>query len=328
MIWWILGLILFVLILWVTLRPIPVNGLVSHPKPVTSYEAAVMQVKAIQEEDNHDLARDVCITKLFDHGLQTDDVIVLLHGFTNCPEQFNELGKRYFEAGFNVFIPRLPYHGLTDRLTTELAKLRAEDLITFGDKVINIARGLGKKVTVLGISGGGNLAAWLAQNRTDLDFAFPIAAFFELTSIPSRLTKFFVRLGLIVPNFFMWWDPRTKAENPHSIYYAYPRYPIRAMVEIFRLAAAIESQAEKFPPAAKTIVMVINDAEPSVSNPELVNLVKTWQNHRKGNLNEYHFEKSINLPHDFITPGTSGLSVEDIYPCLIKMVKEFHTDQQ
>lgn len=327
MIWWILVLILLGLILWVVLGTVPISGLVSHPNPVTSYDDAIAKVKMMQEEDNQDLARDVCITKLFDHGIQTEHVIVLLHGFTNCPEQFNKLGKQYFEAGYNVFIPRMPYHGLSDRLTNELAKLRAEDLTIFGDKVIDIACGLGKRITVMGISGGGNVAAWLAQNRADLDFAFPIAAFFGLNSIPVWLTHFFVRLGLVTPNFFMWWDPRTKAENPHSIYYAYPRYPIRAMVEIFRLATAINAQANKIPPAAKNIVMVINDAEPSVSNAELSKLVETWQTHRTAKLSEYHFEKSIKLPHDFITPNPFALSIEENYPRLIKLVNDTHADQ-
>ncbi len=327
MIGWIIGIILLILILWVVLRPIPISGLVTHPNPVTSYDEALAKVKAMQEEDNHDFALDVCITKLFDHGIQTEHVIVLLHGFTNCPEQFNELGKQYFESGYNVFIPRMPYHGLSDRLTNELAKLRAEDLTNFGDKVMDISHGLGKKVTVMGISGGGNIAAWLAQNRTDVNFVFPIAAFFGLNSIPAWLTRFFVRLGLITPNFFMWWDPRTKADNPHSIYYAYPRYPVRAMMEIFRMAIAIKAQADKLPPAAKSIVMVINDAEPSVSNAELVNLVETWQKHRKANLSEYHFEKSIQLPHDFITPNASISFSETSYPRLIKVVKDIHAGQ-
>jgi hypothetical protein len=125
----------------------------------------------------------------------------------------------------------------------------------------------------------------------------------------------------------MWWDPRTKAENPHSIYYAYPRYPVRAMMEIFRLATAINAQANKIPPAAKNIVMVINDAEPSVSNAELSKLVKTWQTYHTANLSEYHFEKSIKLPHDFITPSPFASSVEESYPRLIKLVNDTHADQ-
>ena len=184
MFWWILVIVILLLITWILFRPIPIHELKSHPKPIASYEEALARVKSMQEEDSNDLARDVCITKLYDHGDSTEHVIILIHGFTNCPEQFNELGKQYYEAGYNVFIPRMPHHGLSDRLTEELVNLTAENLAVFGDHVIDIAHGLGKKITVMGISGSGTLVAWLAQNRADIDFALAIAPLFGLAFVP------------------------------------------------------------------------------------------------------------------------------------------------
>jgi hypothetical protein len=327
MIWWIVGLALLSLILWVLFRPIAVTELESRPEPVASYEEAVDCVKVMQEEDNKVFARDVCVTKLYDHGMQTEHVIVLLHGFTNCPEQFNELGKQYYEAGNNVFIPRTPYHGLSDRLTDALVNLTAEGLADFGDEIVDIAHGLGKKITVMGISGSGTLVAWLAQNRSDLDFAFAIAPLLGLAFIPASFTKLFERIALLLPNFFLWWDPRTRADNPYSIYYAYPRYPWRALAEIMRLAMITRVQAEKFPPAGRNITMIINDAEPAVSNAEIFKLLKLWQKHGKGKLREYHFEKDMKLPHDIITPGTPGVPVGDIHPRLIGAIRDVHSNQ-
>jgi carboxylesterase len=310
----------------------------SHPKPVTKFEDAIAQIKVLQENDNQELAQNVCITKLYDHGKQTDHVIVLIHGFTNCPEQFNELGRQYYEAGYNVFIPRMPYHGLTDRLTNELVNLTAENLAAFGDKVIDVAHGFGKKLTVIGISGSGTLVAWLAQNRADIDFAFAIAPLFGLAFVPPSFTKVFERIALRLPNFFLWWDPRTRADNPYSIYYAYPRYPTRALVEIIRLGMITRSQAEKSSPAAKNITLILNDAEPAVSNAETLKLYELWQKHKrstprsgsvdgKGNLSKVHFEKDLKLPHDIITPGTPGAPVEITHPRLISAVRDIHGHQ-
>lgn len=327
MIWWIVCLALLGLILGIVFRPLPAIGLESRPKPAATYAEALARIKALQEEDNLDLTLDVCITKLYDHGMQTENVIVLLHGFTNCPEQFNQLGKQYFEAGFNVFIPRLPYHGLPDRLTEELAHLTAEKLSAFGDRVIDIARGLGKKITIMGISGGGTLTAWLAQNRADVDYAFPIAAFLGMAVIPPSLTKPLTRLGLVIPNVFMWWDPTTKAENPYSIYYSYPRYPSRALMELLRLAIATGRQAEKSAPAAKNIVMIINDSEPSVSNAEIIALLNKWMKHGKGSLSKYHFGKDMDLPHDIITIGTRDFPAHEVYARLVNNTRDTHANQ-
>ena len=296
----------------------------SQPHPVSSYEEAIARVKAVQEKDNQDLTRDVCITKLYDHGRQTDHVVILIHGFTNCPEQFGDIGKLHFEAGHNVLVPRMPYHGHSDRLTDALTHLTAEDLAVFGDQVIDIAHGLGKKITVMGVSGSGTLVAWLAQNRADIDFAFAIAPLFGLAFVPSAFTRLFERIALRLPNFFIWWDPRTKADNPYSIYYAYPRYPTLALVEFLRLAMITRAQAEKSPPKTGTITMIINDAEPAVSNAEITKFIKLWRKHGNVNIREVHFEKEMKLPHDIITPGTPGVPIGEIQPRLVNAVKEIH----
>jgi alpha-beta hydrolase superfamily lysophospholipase len=325
MIWLIFALGILIAVSWVIFRPIAMEELESHPKPIVSFDEAVASVKAMQEIDNQDITRDVCITKLYDHGFQTEHVIILIHGFTNCPEQFNELGKQHFEAGNNVFLPRMPYHGLSDRLTDALVDFTAEKLAAFGDEVVGIAHGLGKKITVMGISGSGTLVAWLAQNRADIDFAFAIAPTFGLAFVPPVFTRLFERIALLLPNFYMWWDPRTKANNPYSIYYAYPRYPVRALVEIIRMAMITRAQAEKSPPKAGSITMIINDAEPAVSNAEILKFIKLWQNHPKVNVSEVHFEKEMKLPHDIITPGTPGVPIGDIHPRLINAVRDLHS---
>src|ERR1051325_10358320 len=108
MIWWILAFPFVSLILWMVFRSLSISQLASHSQPVTNFGEAIAQIKALQEKDNQDLVRDLCISKLYDHGNSTEHVILLIHGFTNCPEQFNELGKQYYQAGYNVFIPRMP----------------------------------------------------------------------------------------------------------------------------------------------------------------------------------------------------------------------------
>jgi hypothetical protein len=122
----------------------------------------------------------------------------------------------------------------------------------------------------------------------------------------------------------MWWDPRTRADNPYSVYYAYPGYPTRALAEFLRLAMFTRAQAETSPPRAGRITMILNDAEPAVSNAEALKLFRLWQEHSKRNLSELHFEKEMKLPHDIITPGTPGVPIEDINPRLINAVRDVH----
>jgi hypothetical protein len=44
------------------------------------------------------------------------------------PSIQKELGTQFYDRGYNVLVASLPYNGLADRLTTEQAKVRADDL--------------------------------------------------------------------------------------------------------------------------------------------------------------------------------------------------------
>jgi hypothetical protein len=70
--------------------------------------------------------------------------------------------------------------------------------------------------------------------------------------------------------------------------------------------------------------MILNDAEPAVSNVEALKLFRRWQKYGKDNLSVVHFEKAMKLPHDIITPGTPGVPFEEINPRLINTVRDVH----
>ena len=90
---------------------------------------------------------------------------LLLHGLSNCPRQYIRFAPLLFARGANVLVPRLPLHGGVDLSGRALAALTSEELCRFGDAVVDVACGLGERITVLGLSGGGVLAAWIAQVR-------------------------------------------------------------------------------------------------------------------------------------------------------------------
>jgi pimeloyl-ACP methyl ester carboxylesterase len=293
----------------------------SKANPVTSFEEALRRIADERRQDETGDVRQICLPRLLEHGAPTDWAAVLLHGLTNCPEQFQEFGRRLFELGFNVYIPRQPYHGLADRAGNNLAPLTAAGLAAFGEQALDIGHGLGRQVLVTGLSGGGTIAAWLAQNRPDLDLAMPMAAMLGLSFVPSPLTRPFAWLFNHIPDFYMWWDPRTKANNPYAVDYSYPGYSVHAMSELLKLGVLVRKQAHTAPPAAKKIVMVLNDNEPGVNNRELYKVLADWEEHQNQTvLSTYHFERELKLPHDIITPGTPGVDIEIVYERLMTLI--------
>jgi alpha-beta hydrolase superfamily lysophospholipase len=324
MLWLLLVLLALLILLGWLFRPIPTDALVSHPQPAADYQEALDRLQAWSESERAGAPLlDVCRSKVMAHGQATEHAIVFFHGYTNCPEQFAQLGQRFYALGYNVFIPCMPCHGYQDQLTKAIINLTAEDLVAYGDQAVDVARGLGRQVTVMGISGGGALAAWLVQNRADVDYAVPLAASIWVNVLPVWLSAPVIRI-FMASKRMIWWDPRTKQESPFSAYYAYPKYALRSLGHMLRLGTAVREQARLAAPAGGSVLMMINDADPGVSNVELNRLAETWSRHEGARVQTYHFERSRKMPHDIITPGTPGVPTGEVYDRIVIQITDLH----
>ena len=79
----------------------------------------------------------------------------------------------------------------------------------------------------------------------------------------------------MLPNFYLWWDPTTKNENPSSSPWQYNRYPIHALMANLELGFVAARGAETAVPEALAITMISNDNDRSVNNQVTADLVKT-----------------------------------------------------
>jgi carboxylesterase len=293
------------------------SSLVSIPNPTTGYEDALRRIDALRAEEGTDF-NPVCRLKFMDHGMKAERVIVFIHGYTNCPEQFRQLGEMFFERGYNVLITPLPYMGLADRMNDEQERLTAEQLAAYTDGVIDIAQGLGEHVSLAGLSAGGIIAAWAAQKRSDLDLAVTIAPSFGYTFIPDPLTVPVMNLFRLLPNSYQWWDPFKKMATTPD--YGYPRYSTRALAEILRLASVVQSEACQEAPAASAILVITNDGDISVVNALTEKVVQCWRQQGFQAVSTYQFDASLKLEHDLIDPSQEKQRIDIVYPQLVELI--------
>jgi esterase/lipase len=259
----------------------------------------------------------VCHLQFMSHEKEMDRAIVLVHGYTNCPQQFHELGKRFYELGYNVLIAPLSHHGLVDRMTEAHGQLSAEKLVAYADDMVDIAQGLGKEVIMMGFSAGGTTTAWAAQTRNDIDLAVIISPVFGFKQIPAALTAAAMNISSFLPDSFQWWDPRQQTDSPPA--YAYPRYSIHSLAQTLRLGFTIQLASNRIPPLAKRIKVVLNANDNAVNNVLTMDVVKNWQSHDT-KLKTYEFTENLKLGHDLIDPNQPDAQIEIVYPRLIALV--------
>lgn len=293
------------------------NNLSSQPRPVGSYAEALTRIETLQAKDPPDI-RSVCRPQLMTHGMKVEKAIIFLHGYTNCPEQFRGLGEIFYNLGYNVLIPCFPHHGLQDRLTAHQARLTAEELVAVADEVVDIAHGLGSHITLVGLSCGGVMTGWAAQHRADLDEAVLISPAFGLHVIPAPLTSWAMRLAMLLPNFFRWWDPKLQAELGPE--HSYPWFSTRGLANVLRLGQAVLATARYSKPAARSILVVTNANDVAVSNHAAAELVSHWRKQGAEQLHTYEFAAELNLGHDLIDPGQADQRTDIVYPKLVELI--------
>ncbi|MBV8149073.1 MAG: alpha/beta fold hydrolase [Candidatus Eremiobacteraeota bacterium] len=290
--------------------PLPAIA-IAHEPP--SFAAAVAALRSIIADDkaNPAVSRNG-LPRLYTHGKATEHAVVLFHGFTNCPQQFDELARNYYRRGCNVIVPRIPAHGLKDRLTYALADVTAEQFQTFAAQSFWLTSGLGKRVSAVGLSLGGTLALWLAQTQP-IDLAVPIAPFLVPLPFSEKAGSALARLLYAMPNFYWWWDPRIKEKSLPR--YAYPGFPTHALAQMVFLGDAIFAAAGKEKPRAHDCILVTNPNDNAVTNAASYDLLATWN--RWGVNYRQVLLTGLGPPrHDVIDPVTYPQGRTLVYPKL------------
>jgi len=260
----------------------------------------------------------LCHTRLYTHGARTHDALVLLHGFTNCPQQFDALGRRFYDQGWNVLIPRYPRHGYSDRLTTSIAELRSDQLLAVANRAADAGAGLGERLTVAGLSLGGILTGHVAQVRDGLERAVLIAPMFGLKPIPGPVLSAMSRMAYVLPNFYMWWNPELKDRLGPT--YGYPRFATHAYAALFRTGMRVRRDARANAPKTRDITVITNAAEPRLDNRFTYRLVEAWRKHG-AQVKTFEFPASDALPHDLIDPGNANQNTGLSYPVITKAIE-------
>jgi esterase/lipase len=288
------------------------------PRPPT-YEEAAGMIGELLQNDRPDV-QAVCRHRALLHGRKTPRVYVLMHGLANCPRQFLEIGETLHAQGSNVLVPRLPYHGLENRMTAEYKRLNLERLAGWTGHVLEIAHGLGGEVVVVGLSVNGTTAAWIAQERADIERVVIVAPFLAPAGTPAWLDPLLANVMYRLPNRFVWWD-RQKRENLPGPKHAYPRFPTRVVGSFMQLGQVVIRLAAEAPPKCKSIAFLLSEADEGISLPVALKLAGRWEQWPGIHVETKIFPADLAVPHDMIDVFQPNARTEVVYPALLELLK-------
>ena len=296
------------------LVPVSTDSFAPKPEPASSYTESLQRFDEMQAEERG-ITNELTRSKLLTHGDKTDRAYVLVHGTTNSPHQFQELGEILHDRGHNVLILRMPYHGLESLYVGELKRLKAGDLGEYANRAMDIAAGLGEEVDVIGLSGGGAVAAWMAQNRPDVDRAVILAPFFGINGMPSFVDTFLMNLFARLPNVDFY-NPGEPGRD-----WGYRSEASRGVAEFMRFGKGIFRQAQASGPAARDVFLVTTASDDTADNRYAEELAEIWRT-SGANVTDYQFDASLGIPHNSIDLTTDPDKKAIVYAKILELLGE------
>ncbi len=304
--------LLFGSIIALAVVPVSTNAVdKTVPRPVATYVDAIARYQLIVAAETTKVAppgRSILLA----HPGRTGRAIILIHGLTNTPRQFRDLGDILYACGANVYIPRLPKHGYRNLKVSALRSLSPQMLRAFADSAVDLTAALGDTVIVVGLSAGGTVAAWMAQYRHEVDRALIIAPAFAISRIPSFLRTPSVNLFSRLPNI-------TIPQQADTARYVYRGVSTRGLAETLRFGKGVSREAEHYKAAAPYITLVMNDNDHTVAGSDIEHMAKRWREYGT-TVTEFRFGKEFRLPHDVIDVLEPAGNTRLVYPVLLDLI--------
>ncbi len=309
----VVGLVLLAVLL-VVLVPVSTAGLRSRPNPARDYADAVARFET-QAAAEAPVCNPAIGSLLLTHGGPTRRVYVFVHGTTNSPRQFEELGRLLHARGHNVTIPLMPRHGRRSMRLAELRGLRAEELRDYADAAVDLAAGLGEEVVAIGISGGAAIVGWMGQNRPEMHTVLLLAPFLGVRRVSAAVSTAMMNVYSRMPSFNLE-DPLEPRRD-----WVYRGQTTRALAETLRLGRALLRQAAAAPPVGRRLILLTTARETQVANGATYRLTALWRAHG-ANVIADEFAPELEIPHNAIDPAADPAKKAIVYARMLELLGE------
>ena len=275
----------------------------AQPRTLSFAEAVTAGKQAVSGDTSDPQVLPDCRSKLLTHGRKTAKAVLMLHGYTSCPSDYGELAQLFYERGYNVYVPRESHHGLRDVQAS--SKVSSSGLIDYADGAMNVVAGLGDEVGVIGISGGGVLATWLAEYRSDtVTHLLALSPFYQPGS--SQAPSFVIKpLIVLFGNRLL--PDRKVGDRDHD-------FTLAGLAQYLRIVRNYRDTPTN--PKLRSVSVVFSAADSFIDHKLAASLPAKIGQSNGLTVTTREFPAELALPHNILAPanlGTRAQEIENLY---------------
>jgi carboxylesterase len=165
---------------------------------------------------------------------------LLIHGFSANPEEMQFLAGYLHERGYTVLNLRLAGHGTHP---ADLKRTRWTDWLLSVEDGLNLLRGLSRQTVLIGQSMGGMIALAAAVQFPVTGVVALSTPYFGFPMVEVLAARLMGALGMTARKDVK--EHPELGQRREVDYPAYPRYPVRIIVELARLNRAMRDSLQK-----------------------------------------------------------------------------------
>jgi pimeloyl-ACP methyl ester carboxylesterase len=277
------------------------------PQRLTFEQAVFVGQAAVKHDEADEKVRPECRTRMLAHPAKTAKSVLLLHGYTSCPKDFARLAQLFYDRGYNVYVPREVHHGLVDAgRPPATSQVDSKELVGYADGAMDVVSALGDEAGVVGISGGGVLATWLAEYRTgDVAHLLALSPFYQPDS--SQAPGFLIHPAIVLYGR-RWVSDRTVGGTS---------FTFSGLAQYLRIVHNYRDRPVNR--SLRSVAVAISDADPYIDRGTARDVPADLARANGLTLRTQVFPASQGLGHNIVDPaalGTRGDEIDALYVSL------------
>ena len=216
--------------------------------------------------------------KDLDFKNNSNDCIIIFHGFASTPYDMKNLANSLSEKGYDVYVPLLPYHGINYE---NLTKLDLEEAFKWGQNIIVDKRNRYEKLFLIGVSIGSAIMYVSEITNPSADVLIGLST----GGVFSWVLKFFSLISRIIKVKYLPYTPNEDLEIKYldEEYLTwkrknFPKMPMDLFVQSVRISKTLNKEANKI---RKPLLIINGSKDPVTSKKATSYYIKKAQNEKK-----------------------------------------------